>query len=148
MKIVDRKTFLAMPKGTVFTKYQPCSFEDVRIKDESNEIDFFYSDISGAIDHRGSDEFLQQCIAAEKGASIPMNFDGLARDGLFDQDQLFAVWEPQDIQQLVDKLLSCMPKPSSLLHKAAFIMSTLICSKGCECNRCAAAQDFIKDFEV
>lgn len=35
MRIVDRKTFLAMPIGTVFSKYEPCVFGNLCIKGET-----------------------------------------------------------------------------------------------------------------
>jgi hypothetical protein len=44
MRIVNRKTFLEYAPGTLYSKYQPCVFEDLQIKHEScNGNDWFYS---------------------------------------------------------------------------------------------------------
>lgn len=110
MKIVDRKTFLAMPSDTVYAKYQPCVFEELSIKsdtiyDGERAIDWFYQPIVDAVDAFDSREwyaFLE--LSRETGASISMNFEIEDRDGEFDQDQLFAVLEKQDVKALIDRL--------------------------------------------
>ncbi len=33
-----------------------------------------------------------------------MDFDCLSRDGCFDQNQLFIIWEAKDVKQLIDRL--------------------------------------------
>jgi hypothetical protein len=116
MRIVDRKTFLAMPSGTVFSKYAPCYFEELQIKEDSysgavgpDPIDFWSVGIASAIKHRGSDEFLANLTAMEKkGLVIGMDFNSCTRDGCFDQDQLFAVWEIDDIYALITRLQQCL----------------------------------------
>lgn len=37
-----------------------------------------------------------------------MDLDSQGRDGLFVDDQLFAVWEDADVGQLVDRLKRCI----------------------------------------
>jgi hypothetical protein len=109
MKIVDRKTFLALPANTVFSKYEPCIFGDLCIKGDSfGEIDFFYQPISDAIDCHDSGEFHDKLTAAqERGESVSVDLDCQSRDGLFDADQLFAVWEPADVATLITRLARC-----------------------------------------
>jgi hypothetical protein len=111
VKIVDRKTFLAMPPETVFAKYAPCYMEDLQIKGDSlNSNDYFYQNIADAVDARHSDEFADMLhTSAETGCSIPMNFDVQGRDGCFDEGQLFAVFEPQDVEALIARLHRCVP---------------------------------------
>jgi hypothetical protein len=109
MKIVDRKTFLAMPRGTVYAKYAPCYFEDLAIKEDTWTDDFLYQAINDALAMEpGIDCASQMDDLAERslatGSSIAMDFDCLGRDGLFDEDQLFAVWEPQDVRALIARL--------------------------------------------
>lgn len=105
MRIVDRKTFLAMPEGTLFSKYQPCVFEDLLIKGESLENDFFYQSISGAIDSNDSGEFVDLLDKAKsEGVSLAMDFECEGQDGLFDDDQLFAVWERADVEKLIARI--------------------------------------------
>lgn len=106
MKIVNRETFLAMPPGTVFAKYEPCCFEALEIKAQTlASNDYCYQDIVSALDAGDSGEWgdlLED--SRETGSSIVMDFDCLSRDGCFDDNQLFAVFEPADVAQLIDRL--------------------------------------------
>lgn len=106
MKIVDRKTFLAMPEGTVFSKYQPCVFEEFRIKGETWGNDFLYQSLdAGEFESSGSDDWMQKLDRAEKdGIDLPLVFDGGSRDGCFDDDQLFAVLSESDVLALIEKI--------------------------------------------
>lgn len=104
MRIVDRKTFLGMPAGTVFSKYRPCVFGDLHIKGSTvGTNDFQVQQIHDAIDCDG--DFSDILFAAtESGQSISMDFDSLGRDGLFEEGVLFAVWERTDVLRLIDRL--------------------------------------------
>ena len=105
MKIVNRNTFLAMPPGTIYSKFEPCIFGDLCIKEESLSNDWFYQDIVDAIDVNDSGEFGEiLCRANDTGESIPMDFHCLSRDGLFDDNQLFAVFERDDVVALIKRL--------------------------------------------
>jgi hypothetical protein len=110
MKIVDRKAFLALPAETVFSKYEPCVFGELCIKGDSiRGIDFFYQPLNDATASNDSGMFAEQLFAAEeRGLSVAMDFDCQMRDGLFDADQLFAVWEPGDVAALVARLNKCV----------------------------------------
>lgn len=106
MKIVNRAQFLAMPPGTVFAKFQPDVFEELEIKhDTLGSNDYCYQQIVGALDAGNCGEWSRLLDdSRETGSSIPMDFDCLSRDGCFDDDQLFAVYEPADVEQLIDRL--------------------------------------------
>ena len=106
MKIVDRVTFLKMPTNTLFSKYNPCYFEPLCIKmDSIGEIDFFYQELHDSL---LTNDFIIACHSMEAGQSIQVDMNVESRDGLFDKDQLFAVWEPQDIDALVKRLKECL----------------------------------------
>lgn len=109
MKIVNRKTFLAMPAGTVYSKYAPCYMEEMSIKGDTtpNGGDWYDQDIAGALDD-GGDEFSEACRRMEQGGSVPMAFDVECRDGCFEDDQLFAVWETTDVLALIARLTQCL----------------------------------------
>ena len=55
MRIVDRETFLALPAGTVFCKFEPDIFGNLEIKGDSTTnaqgalADFWAQDLAGAI---------------------------------------------------------------------------------------------------
>ena len=100
MRIVDRATFLALPPNTVFNKYAPCYFDEPSIKGETWGNDFLVQDFDGL----GVDEMM----ALETGESLPLNFDLEYRDGLFDDNQLFAIWDENDAKALIARLLKCI----------------------------------------
>lgn len=110
MKIVDRKTFLAMPSEVLFAKYAPCYFEALMIKGDTishdgSDIDFFYQDIVSAIKSTGSDDWTNKLFhSAATSGNLAMDFDCQGRDGCFEADQLFAVFEPQDVVALIARL--------------------------------------------
>jgi hypothetical protein len=107
MKIVDRKTFLALPEWTVFSKYTPCIFGELQIKGSTlkSSGDFCAYSITSAIDRDSSEDFFDKLERMEKnGEAVPMDFDSGGRDGCFDLDQLFAVWDEQDVRKLIGRL--------------------------------------------
>ena len=112
MKIVSRATFLAMPAGTVFSKYEPCAFGDLMVKTDTIIIadspsggDFRFTSVSDAIDSYSSGDFADKLFdAADHGTSVAMDFHIQARDGDFDPGQLFAVWEKADVLGLIGRL--------------------------------------------
>jgi len=109
MKIVNRRQFLALPENTVFSKYEPCVFGELMIKGESLANDFYAQEIGDAIFCSGSSDRVDKLGASERdGASLPMDFDCPGRDGLFDDDQMFAVWEPEDVRKLIARLQECV----------------------------------------
>jgi len=110
MRIVDRKTFLAMPANTLFSKYEPCFFGPLEIKGETWGNDFLSQQIADAIECRGSIDFANILDDAQAhGTSVAMDLHCMGRDGCFD-DELFAVWQPNDIAALIERLKECLPR--------------------------------------
>lgn len=108
MKIIDRKTFLAMPAYTLFSKWKPCSFGPLEIKGETWGEDYLTQQIADAVECSDSGDFFDKCCAAaETGESLAMDLDCPGRDGCFDLDQKFAVWEREDILALLENLAAC-----------------------------------------
>ena len=110
MKIVDRKTFLQLDKETLYSKYEPCCLDDLEIKcidDMGN--DFITQWIANAIECESSEEHIDILLNAEENViSFTMDFDCPGRDGFFDKDQLFAIWEKEDIEKLIERLKSLL----------------------------------------
>ena len=105
MKIVSRTEFLKMKPGTVYSLYKPCIFGALEIKEKSYENDWLYQDIVDAIECDDSGDLTDRLFdAQENGSSLDIDFDCLSRDGLFDDDQLFAVWERKDVVALIERL--------------------------------------------
>lgn len=109
MKIVDRKTFLSMPENTLFSKYDPCWFNSMEIKGHTiGDNDFFLQELTGSIAYNnaaGREVILDR--AAKTGCHVDMDFDSYGRDGMFD-DALFAVYEKEDIEALIERLKKCL----------------------------------------
>lgn len=101
MRIVNLDQFLAMPSGTVFSKYQPECFDGLAMKGESihDARDFFYFDIAEPVPDSVDLERAEQSIE-----SFDLDFHIQSRDGCFDDDQLFAVWERSDVRALIERL--------------------------------------------
>jgi hypothetical protein len=109
MKIVNLQTFRSLPANTLFSKYAPCNFGDLCIKGETIEHDFYVQQIADAIECSGSDEFVDKLYhAAETGESVAFDFECEGRDGLYENEQLFAVWELDDVRALIERLGQCL----------------------------------------
>lgn len=90
MKVVTREEFLSLPEGTLYSKYQPCVADEIHIKGETVMDDFCCVDISNSAD-----------FVYAIGGSQPVDLETPYRDGCsLDKDQLFAVWELDDLKAL------------------------------------------------
>ena len=108
MKIYTRKQFMELPSGTLFSYYEPCVFRGLHIKDSSPEKgypDFSMSDLIGAFEHSSSGEFSEKCDRMQAGESLPVDFEYSGREGLFDDTILYAVYEKQDVEKLIKRLI-------------------------------------------
>lgn len=113
MKIMKRIDFLKLPPETLYAPYEHCVFGEPLIKGDTleNGNDWFYQQILGALDAHDSGQWSDMLFrAAETGESLPMDFDCQGRDGSFEpDDRLFAVYEPQDVRHLINRLRRCLP---------------------------------------
>lgn len=101
MKIVNRNDFLALPNGILFRKYDPCIFQDLQIKTESQGDDFvcLSFDWVKTDNHRQQDEFEILKKAKDNGESFEFDYRTTYRDGMY-EDEWFAVYEKEDIYEL------------------------------------------------
>lgn len=106
MKIVDRKTFLAMPEGFVFQKFEPMIFGDIEIRNDvlqPNEKfsgDYYSTELTTRPDCDVDDVF----SSIENGTSFDMSFITQCRDAAYDVEEKFAVWERKDVEGLIERL--------------------------------------------
>lgn len=112
MKILTREQFLRLQGGVLYTKYEPCDLGDLEVKwDSLGCSDWVAQPIVGAFEAHDSGEFCRILDEAqETGCSIPVDFDCAGRDGCFDRDQLFLVWERGDVAKLADLLQGLLAK--------------------------------------
>jgi hypothetical protein len=112
MRIVSRQSLMAMPAGTVYQTYEPCNFGPFNVKAETivfegKAIDWFYVVGISQPDFEEADSsetWFAACDRMERGESIPTHIGVLCRDGLFDDRQLYAVWDSDDVARLVSAL--------------------------------------------
>ena len=124
MKIVDRKTFLAMPEGTVYCKIQfrdPTSKEQAYSKDGwdssfdienpsikgetcSSSNDFFTCGIGELQAKEGDPIDVLQDICEHPGKEVPFEMVS-GRDGLYDDTHVyFAIYSRDEVQEMIDEL--------------------------------------------
>jgi hypothetical protein len=97
---------MKLPENTLFSKYEPCCFEDLMIKGKTMSNDFLVQAIADAIEHEDSGEFCDKLEDCRKnGTSVNMDFYCESRDGFFEEDQLFAIWEEKDKLDLLKRLI-------------------------------------------
>jgi len=105
MKILNREEFLKLPSGTVYVKYEPYCFGDLCIKHQSYENDWIYVPLSEFDNCDDMDDMMEKLDdMRDKARSIPELFDCTQRDGLFEQNQLFAIYELKDVITLINVL--------------------------------------------
>lgn len=113
MKIVNRETFLALPAGTLYATYQPCIFDELMIKGDTSysptingPIDFWKQELIPWFEtSRDSGMYIDTLASIEAGGQSPaFDFDYPSRGGLFEEDQLFAVFEKRDVEALIARL--------------------------------------------
>lgn len=122
MRIVDRKTFLSLPPLTVYAKWgrgadylpeQDLTYGEVAVKGET---------VSGADwvempllawpeDCHDSGEWSDAMVAAIRGKpTAPLDIGETGgRDGLFEDQQLFAVLNRTEVERLAALFASCVP---------------------------------------
>lgn len=116
MKILNKKEFYKLPIGTVYSKYDPVCFDLLYIKGENlyggengEPSDFFYIELISNVSCYNSNEFVDILEEAEeKGTSFDLDFESQTRDGMYDDSQLFAVYEKKDLEGLISKLQSSL----------------------------------------
>jgi hypothetical protein len=108
MRIVDRKTFLAMPAGTAFRQASaPFAWRDMMVKGETlmhSETGDWYELALDEIENDGSAQLGDRLFEMlNDGASYPLE-PSLGRDGLFDRKAIFLVYEKDDLRRMRDTL--------------------------------------------
>lgn len=112
MKIIDRKEFLRLPSGILFSEYEPCAFYGLRIKHDSvGSNDYIEESLIGNIYCDSSNDFVDKLDFAKKNkTSLKLDFlENGSRNGCYENNQLYAVYEKQDLVDLIDTLKQCVP---------------------------------------
>jgi hypothetical protein len=111
MIIVNRELFLTLPANTVYVKYGDGPFGDIEIKASGPEdgwgkdwvTDYLTTFCDDPYNGGGCED-----MGLPIGTEIRFAADQNCRDGLFEDDQLFCVFDNIDIQRVIDKLQRCI----------------------------------------
>jgi len=117
MYIVNLEQFRALPPYTVFRKYEPCIAGDLSFKFDTWEHDFISMTVEFP-ESNSSDELFARLDEMERtGCSYQLDVDCAGRDGLFEKDQLFLIYDAADLtalRGLIDiAIASAAPTPTS-----------------------------------
>jgi hypothetical protein len=104
MRIYNRAAFLLLPAGTMYCQGKPWMFDGICIKGDNIDHDGVPNDWTYLspewIESEGdSDQWMKLQEMVDVGASYPMA-TSYGRDGRFDNDDLFLVFEPDDLAKL------------------------------------------------
>lgn len=105
MKIINREKFIEITYEVLYSKYTKHVFGGLNIKCETIGNDFVTQQLADSVKCNNENEF--SCIldvAESTGQSFSMDFDFAGRDGTFDKNQLFVVWEREDVLELISRL--------------------------------------------
>ncbi|MBB6694363.1 hypothetical protein H7B90_23485 [Cohnella xylanilytica] len=109
MRIVNRKEFLHLPSGTVYSRFQPMMIEGLMVKGDSLSNDWTYSNLIEDVDANSSEEFSNILLdAMDNGTSFSMDLECYGRDGSYDDSSMFAIYDRDDVERLVDRLQSIL----------------------------------------
>lgn len=98
MRIYNRAEFLKLPEGVLFCKGKPWHWDTPMVKGESLTNDFIFRDLC-CIEDEGSDDDPIMTAMLENGESAAIN-TAYARDGCFDDEDIFLVFEAADLNEL------------------------------------------------
>lgn len=114
MKIINREEFLKQSEGILYSEYKPFSFYGLYVKgntissEEHGNFDYNELGLIGNINADNSDELYYKLDVAEKiSRKLNLDFECGMRNGGFDGEQLYAVYEQKDIEGLINVLKSC-----------------------------------------
>lgn len=93
MKIVNRKEFLELPIGTVYSKLGHLALTikyETKYDEENTAIDWLYMEFC---DYDDGDEDKPR-----------LNLESCCRDGVFNEDEMFAIYDKNDVTEIIRKL--------------------------------------------
>lgn len=108
MKIVNYKDFIKLPSGTIYSEYSPQIFGPLYIKkDTINEgNDWVLTRIQESFKLKPDKwtDFNEACTLMETGTELKADYITQERDGMFDYDRKFLVYNKEDVADFIAHL--------------------------------------------
>lgn len=121
MKIVNRQTFLQMPKGTVFCKFPILDSPNYKptgsyrfgisvpsILDDTFNVDFLATEVGDLwpVKANDSEKWVDTLMEMQSNLGLEIPFEHCSgRDGLFEDDSVgFAIYSREEVQEMIDLL--------------------------------------------
>ena len=114
MRVHNRQDFMKLPAGAAFAKGKPWFFDGLQFKgdtiqnDRGENIDWYVLDLTWVDGQNSGECFTRLDEMLDEGKSYPVQ-NSICRDGCFDDEDLFLVFERDDLELLktqVDAALS------------------------------------------
>lgn len=111
MKIFNRKDFLQLPANTAYVKYsEKCGLSElIEIKVSGPHDgwgnDWITNDLAVFVEEPYRDVFTD---FSEVTDTFRFAIDQTSRDGLFEENEMYAVFDNEDIERVINKLKSCL----------------------------------------
>lgn len=116
MRLVNRNIFLTLPEGTLYCKFKPNYWYDhLQVKGPSLTNDWYYTELIGDMGDSLSEVEATKDLQSGHSVSFLMR-EYASRDGYYDEDELFCIYENHDIDDLIEQLL--LTKPTSVSNTA------------------------------
>ena len=113
MRIVNKEEFMGTADNTVFcyaSKHGDLSAPCIKVSN-SGYTDFFVSGLNEVTTQSSIDQFDKiEEMMIDGSLSEPMAFDISGRDGMFNDDQMFAIYDTDDLLSMINRLAKCLPK--------------------------------------
>ena len=112
MRLVDRKTFLGMPIGTIFCKKSYKNvlgiISSIQVLTDVGRNDFNSIDL-GCWHPKDSDFSEGWVRVQDEGETIEMELSDM-RDGLYDESEMYYIFSKDEIQQMVEVLIDALKR--------------------------------------
>lgn len=107
MKVLNRKEFLELPPGTLYSRYNDGIISGLELKgstcyDGNKAFDWFFLDLIGNIAANDTSEYLEKSESKE----FDLDFELVERDGCFEETDQFAVYDQTELNQFINRLKS------------------------------------------
>lgn len=109
MKIVNRKEFLKLPSGTLYSRIPKSKSRDycfgvLELKRESLDDDWWFIALTDVQTEDDSESRFDMIDKMYEGQDINNPEYSMERDGFYDEDEMFLIWSQIDKQQLLELL--------------------------------------------